>query len=206
MAERGGETSRGGPPLTVLLEELGQSAYMLEMDLTPTDEPMPFAPGESPRWIDSDSQAFGGLIDLLRSADFIEDKLGQEAAERLPKLKRLYDVLPFTDEERRDIRNWHKHGWYTTADEYCEAAELVAEREGRQWVAIDFRIILAGDRLGVDKRDFVRRWAAWRRGADEYTDGSAFEQTMEALLDIGHELRPEGPDLGERDNPLRANF
>jgi hypothetical protein len=72
--------------------------------------------------------------------------------------------------------------------------------------AIDHQIITVGDREGADRRDFVRRWAAWRRRRDEFTDLRAFQRVNEALMDIGFEMCPGGPSIEYVNSPSRTSF
>jgi hypothetical protein len=123
--------------------------------------------------------------------------------QRFPQLGQIHAGLPFTDQERTWLRHEHRWSWEFVEDDELAAVWRDAEQrarpdEGKRF-PIDFQIIKLGDQQGTDTRDLVRRWAAWRRGTDEFTDRTSFEQTREALLSLGQELKPEGPNMKYRE-------
>lgn len=126
-------------------------------------------------------------------------RLGQ----RFPQLARIHAGLPLTDQERTWLRHEHRWSWEFVEEDELDAVWRDAEQRARpdegKWFPIDFQIITLGDQYGVDARDMVRRWAAWRRGTDEFTDRTSFDQTREALLSLGQELKPEGLDMKYRE-------
>jgi hypothetical protein len=195
-AEQGSFTSPEKAPQR--LHELGVTAWMLQMDLAPMTEAMPFAHGDTPRWADSDLQAFGGYIEFELNLTHANSALGGQAESKLPDVRQVHEGLPFTDDEREWIWNQRYVGWHR------EPGESPSWKDGRLWWPVDSHIIKLGDRQGEDRRDLVRRWAAWRRGADEFADRATFRQAMGALFRLGVELCPEGPDLEFRASPSRG--
>jgi hypothetical protein len=170
---------------------------MLQMDLASMTEAMPFARGETPRWGNSDLQAFGGYLDFELSLMHVDSALEGDVDNRLPDVRRVHDGLPFSDDEREWIWTQRRFGWRREPGD-----EPGKVGEGRS--AIDSQLIKLGDRQGEDRRDLVRRWAAWRRGTDEFADRAAFRHAMGALFSLGVELCPEGPDLEFRVSLLRG--
>jgi hypothetical protein len=207
-AEHGGEIPGRGLPL--LLNDLGNYAGVLHADIVKRrEETMPFEPDgdpfwkENPFWGDSDIQAFGALVDFLRGVHALDERMERPIDKRYQRVGQLYKLLPFTDVERGWIYDAGSHDWYKQPgdDDAMESARIW---DGKALIAIDHQIITIGDRQGDDKRDFVRRWAAWRRHRDEFTDIRPFQNAMAALMDIRFAMCQDGPDLEYWNSPLRG--
>jgi len=200
MADRGGEIP-GIVPATseVKVEQLGQFAYRLHGSLTSPAGPIPPVREGRPRWADTDVFDFDFYLDFETAAYVIDDDEA-EVVRRFPKVGHLYAALPVSDDERRWIDDLREHNWYSEPGDKEALLEARADHP-RLIRPIDHQIITVGDRQGVDARDLVRRWAAWRRGADEYSDRSTYEQAIEALLALGQELCPNGEDPDYWVNP-----
>ncbi len=204
MSAEGGEALERGLPL--MLRDLGSYAFMLSSDIIKRcEESMPFAPDETPYWTDSDIRAFGGLLDFIRGAHALDERMERPIHKHYRRVGQLYKLLPLTDDERQWTYTAWSHDWYRQPgdDDEMRWAET---RNRNSRVAIDHQIITIGDREGVDRRDFVRRWAAWRRHRDEFTDIRPFHNAMAALSDIGFAMNPHQSALEYENDPSRGSL
>jgi hypothetical protein len=164
--------------------EVGDFAFVLLDHLALVSKEMPFAPGDTPRWDDDDRQAFADLMDFEASVQGLEDEIQGDFDSTFPNVSRFHAALPFSDEDRRWIVDERNMVWELESED-------LARIEGS--FPFEARIITLGLRQGVDRTDLVRRWAAWRRDADEFADQGKLEIACEALALIGRELLPGGP-------------
>jgi hypothetical protein len=189
-AEQGGEESPKRPPYELhgAEHQLGSTVFLFLEHLASPSREMPFAPGEPLRWATHDRLLLGVLTDIERFIPVAEEALeerkaaGQEAPgtnvdSRFPALGRFYAALPFTAAERRWLFAQQLTIWGIDGDFTWTGAFPYEER-----------ILTLGQREGIDRSDLVRRWPAWRRGADEFKDGVQLAAAEESLTELGREL------------------
>jgi hypothetical protein len=202
-AGQGGEGSPGESPhyspYGLAGQQLGELAFKLAPYLASPTKEMPFAPGDTPRWTDDDRQTFWGeLMDFEFSVPMLEREVEREAKgdfdRRFPNIVRFHAALPFSEDERRWYVAEHGIVWELDVDKRMDALEKARVEEGTdEEIAIEAQIIALGTQQGVDRRDFVRRWAAWRREVDEFAGQGQIDDARTALDLLGHELLPNTP-------------
>jgi hypothetical protein len=163
--------------------QLGDFAFVLRDHLAIANEEMPFTPADTPRWDEDDRQAFADLMDFEASVPGLEYRVHGDFDSAFPNIGRFRAELPFSDEERLWIVDERSMVWE------LESEDLVGIEGSFPFEA---RIMTLGLRQGVDRSDLVRRWAAWRRDADEFADQGKLDRAREALDLIGRELLPNG--------------
>jgi hypothetical protein len=164
--------------------DVGETAFFLFMNLEAAGHKMPFAPDETPRWDSADYEAFEHLDSYDSGIALMQ--LGSEIpTDDLQTLFRnfrhLGAALPFSEGERH---------WLFEANRSLRplGIDLV---EGI--IAADTHVISGGLRQVLRGRELVRRWAAWRRQADEFG-----EPNGRNLIEATHTLRLIGEQLVPR--------
>jgi hypothetical protein len=137
------------------------------------------SPGD---WHEDDWDTFGELrhmdtgVPLFQQAPdpFLD---GGDAVELHRRLTRFHAALPFSESERL---------WLCSID-----FPYSTDFAGRV-AAIDAEVFNAGIRQRVPGAELIRRWAAWRREADEYAGQGSLREARCLLGQIGEQLLPEG--------------
>lgn len=190
--------SLGGPsPYGADGDSVGSFAWQLREILgLPTGE-MPFASDEQPRWDRVDERAFLCLVDMNAGLPFLdpsESVEGRDVADLFRHFRRFHAALPFAEGER----HWLLGAYKTIPRESLpkgmtprEAFQLRGISDVVAGLAVTETVIIsAGLRTRVIGRDLIRRWAAWRREADEFAGQGSLLEARNMLQLIGHELAP----------------
>jgi hypothetical protein len=162
--------------------EIGSFAFHMLSALEARGEDMPYASDETPRWGESDRKTFEYLHEFDTGIAFMKpaDEVGApELGDLFRNFRRFSSALPFSEGERH---------WLFAA--YRSFSPLGIELE-EGIVTTETTIVSAGLRQPLHGRDLVRRWAAWRREADEFAAQGSLTEANVALRFIGEQLVPK---------------
>jgi hypothetical protein len=165
--------------------QVGEFAVLLRDRIAASGEQPPVPPGQAREWDDADRTSFGFLLDMEESLPMLDDVV-EDVPSRLPEIGRFHAALPFTDAEREWLLAKQKALWEPRSE------HLRQIHAGT--FSVKQRIVELGEEQHVAGADMVRRWAAWRRNADEFAENSSREDAAYALDKLAHELLPYGID------------
>lgn len=181
---------QGQSPYNLAGRQVGELALMLHACMESPNSDMPFRPGDTPQWAQEDRDAMINLLWLERSLPMLKREVGGEVEQHFPSVSRFHATIPFTKDERQ---------WLVTEDSQLwewEPTQKEAEAHKLDYPVVDRQIIRVAPRHNMDGDDLVRRWAAWRRRVQEFTDQNGLDEAQQALNDLGRELFPYGPPPG----------
>jgi len=124
-------------------------------------------------WTASDLRSLQGWFNVEEKADPAHAALeaGSKSAYRLAELLDKYRVaLPFSEAERH---------WLLAAYDQAWGPESIATIRAQT-----AEVVSAGVRARIVGAQLIRRWASWRRQADEYQDRGTVNIAQGALLDM----------------------
>jgi hypothetical protein len=162
----------------------GVDALQLLDNLLAPKTPMPFEPGEAPRWDEADWSGFDHLYALQGGMDCIDPSWnvdGLSTGELIRPWQHLTTALPFSEAERfwmidASREHWRKHRTPDLSNEI---------------VTVETTVMSAGLRQVLRGRDLVRRWASWRREADEFAAQGSLTTAIFLLDHMAYELVPD---------------
>ncbi|MGC2375539.1 MAG: hypothetical protein WA484_16865 [Solirubrobacteraceae bacterium] len=210
--ERGLMLAQGESPYGMTGGETGEHALGLLENLLTPKTPMPFKPGETPRWDDTDIEAFDYVMELdgdMRCIDPTFEEGTVNTGETHRAWQPLELSLPFSEGERRWLiqalrkpsGNTHKPS--------------VRARYPNAFLPTEATVVSGGIRQQVEGRDLVRRWASWRRETDEFADQGNITRAIFLLDHLAYELVPQMfttpgfrttyPQIGEFDDRVRPD-
>jgi hypothetical protein len=177
-------------------DEGGEHALQLLENLLAPKTPMPFAPDETPRWDETDRRGFDYLYALHGDMDCIDpswEMNGPGTGELTEPWHHLTAALPFSEGERYwMIDAQHKH-----RRRHRDPGVPLP----KSLITVETTVMSGGLRQAVRGRDLVRRWAAWRREADEFAGQGGLTTALFLLDHLAYELVPaefSKPDLREQ--------
>jgi hypothetical protein len=168
-------------------DEGGEHALQLLENLLAPKTPMPFASGETPRWDDTDQQGFHFLFGLQSDINCIDPSYDDtiSTGEIIDPWHGIATALPFSEAERYWMLEAQRRHWRThrQRDPEVPLTESI--------VSVETTVMSAGVRQVLRGRDLARRWAAWRREADEFSGQGGLTTALSMLNHIAYELVPD---------------
>jgi hypothetical protein len=180
------EGEAGYSPYGITGGDIGDAAVNLRDRIAASGEQTAL-PSHPPVWDKADEMALSYLLRIeerLPSPSF-ERELGEPIETHFPDLARFHAALPFTDAEREWLVAKSRALWQ------FEPKDMQAIHD--RTLSIEQKITELGAQQGVAGADMVRRWAAWRRNADEFKENSTREDAAYALDKLVGVLYPYGP-------------
>jgi hypothetical protein len=176
----------------------GEYALELLDNLLAPKTVMPFAPDETPRWDKSDQDGFEWLFALQDNMDYLDPAadLDAPATGHVAAPWHCCTVaLPFSESERYWLIDAQRRHWrsYPQRDPEVPLSESI--------VGVETTVMSGGLRRALHGRDLVRRWASWRREADEFAGQGGLTTALFLLDHLAYELVPDEfskPDFSER--------
>lgn len=185
--ERGLMLAQHESPYGMVGGETGKHVLGLLENLLAPKTPMPFEPGETPRWDDTDIEAIDYVMELdadMRCLDSSFDPEDGSTGETREAWQELTPSLPFSEGERGLlIHALRRPSWHT--DE-----PSVRMRYPHAFLPTEATVVSGGVHQVVQSRDLVRRWASWRREADEFADQGNITRAIFLLDYLAYELVP----------------
>jgi hypothetical protein len=194
VASRRAERMRYGP-YGLAGHDLGGYALDLSIMLRAPDEQVPVAADNGPTWSEDDRHAFDTYVDFRRASDSVG--LDHETSgnafyspdrwKRANELSRTVDLfhvaLPFSEGERRWLLDYAMAFGFGRAPTGFELPDSISGTETT--------IISAGLRQVLKGRELVRRWAAWRRGVDEFAEQDTVDEARRHAIAIARRVLPK---------------
>lgn len=177
------EGERGYSPYGLSGRQVGNYAVLLRDHIAASDEQHARSPDQAPLWDRVDRGTFGFLLALEESLPMLDDEVGDTSGQ-FPALVNFHASLPFTATEREWLVAKSGALWES---EPKDVSHIQSDT-----FSVEQKIIELGAQQGIAGADMVRRWAAWRRNADEFTENSTREEAAYALDGLAHELLPYG--------------
>jgi hypothetical protein len=168
--------------------EAGEHALGLLENLLAPKTPMPFAPGETPRWDDTDIGAIDYVMELdadMRCLDPTFEEGSVNTGETHKAWQALELSLPFNEGERR----WLINALRQPSGHIHQPG--VRARYPHAFLPTEASVVTGGIRRPVDGLDVVRRWASWRRETDEFADQGNITRAIFLLDHLAYELVPK---------------
>lgn len=198
-------------PYGAIGNEGGEHALQLLENLLAPKTPMPFAPGQTPRWDKTDQRGFHSLFALQGDMNCIDPSYDEtiSTGELTEPWHDLATSLPFSEAERYWMMWAQRKHWRTHRQRGPEEVPLPES------IVTEKAVVMSGGvRQALRGRDLVRRWAAWRREADEFAGQGSLTAAIFFLDHMAYELTPaefSKPDFAERfphvaDFDMRTNF
>jgi hypothetical protein len=210
--QRGLMLAQGESPYGMTGGETGEHVLGLLENLLTPKTPMPFEPGETPRWDDTDIEAFEyvALLDGdMRCLDPTYEEGSVNTGLTHEAWQQLTPSLPFGEGER----NWLIQTLYRPMGQTDKPT--VRERYPNAFLPIEATVISGGVHQVVQSRDLVRRWASWRRETDEFAGQGNITRAIFLLDHLAYELVPkmfttpgfrtEYPQIGKFDARVRPD-
>ena len=187
-------------------EELQLDAVRLLDNLLAPKAAMAFGPDETPRWTEDDLSALQYFYALDASVahldsppsvegrgDYVD---GVDVANLFRNFRELNASLPFSEGER----HW-----------LFPRIKALRARDYGTFVArlatVETTVISAGVQQALVGWDVARRWPAWRREEQEFTDQGSLQNAQRLLSRIANHIVPNGLDDPEaRELPYAAQF
>jgi hypothetical protein len=170
--------------------QVGECAVALWNEIVSADEAMPFTPGATPQWNDNDRLVFFNLMDFESSIPGLEDVVQGDLDDHFSEVGFFRAALPFTEDEQQWLYGDGRITQELDENDWEEMDEARA-REGMVMVAIEAQIIRLGEQHHMAGADVVRRWAAWRREADEYEGQDTLSVARNALRSLVKRVTPD---------------
>lgn len=175
----------------------GEHALQLLENLLAPKTPMPFAPGETPRWDKIDQQGFYFLYALQGDMNCIDPHYDEtiSTGELFDHWHDLTPALPFSEAERYwmvEAQRRHQRAHKQRGPDFPLSESIVTE---------EAVVLSAGLRQVLRGHDLARRWAAWRRETDEFAGQCSLTATLGLLDLMAQELVPAEfakPDFREQ--------
>jgi hypothetical protein len=191
-AEHGDERQRshepGYSPYGVAGQRTGELACILQLRLVAPGEPLPYGPGDTPRWTDDDRLAFGYLLDFDDSLHALDQVIGTPSVhDRLPELSDFDVAHPYAGGYWSWIKNARDAAWGLTPE---QAYELV-KRGGS--FPYEEQFIRLRQRKQTDGEQFAHRWTTWRRRLAPLDDPHFHRDVREGLDTIIAYVLSNGP-------------
>jgi hypothetical protein len=186
--ERGLYLAQSASPYGYIGGETGEHALRLLENLLAPKTPMPFEPGETPQWDDTDIEAFDNVMELDADMRCIDP--GFDIEEGSTGITRkawqtLTPSLPFSEGER----NWLIKALRQPSGHIDQPT--VRARFPHAFLPAEATVISGGTRQAVDGLELVRRWAGWRRETDEFADQGNITRAIFLLDHLAYELVPK---------------
>jgi hypothetical protein len=176
--------------------DLGRDAGLEAIDLLEyLSEPLLSSRDEAEGWNRSDAESLYALTEFELYIPHIRatrEVLTDEMNAFTTRLAAFRAALPLAEAERNWLNQTFEAG---IAPHYGRLIELIGAR--------DDEVISQGRRVRIDGNDLMRRWLAWRRQTEEYTDQGTLDLAREALREIVQLLVPDHP-LPESYRALRG--
>jgi hypothetical protein len=191
-AQQGGEGSLGHEPgyspYGAAGQRAGELACILRVRLIARGEPLPYCPGETPRWTDDDRLAFGYLLDFDDSLPALARAMGVESVREIPGRELLEDAHPYVNPYLEWLQEARHAAWGLTSD---QAYELV--KRGGSFPYEEQLLRLHRLDPYTEAEATVHVWTAWRRALEPMSDPRYHRSARKALRTTIEAVLPNGP-------------